>query len=159
MWSEYMAKVKKKSRVAARPGARKVVAKSSSRKAATKAGPARLSDLGDWRDATLSHVRALIMEADPDVVEERKWRKPSNPAGVPVWSHGGIICTGERYQNAVKLTFMYGASLPDPKGLFNTGFGGNTRRAIDIPEGASVDAAAFKALIRAAVAFNTGKNG
>ncbi len=134
-----MAKAKKKSRVAAKP--------------------ARLRDLADWREQTLARMRSLIVEADPDVVEERKWRKPSNPAGVPVWSHDGIICTGERYKNAVKLTFMNGASLPDPKGLFNTGFGGNTRRAIDIPEGASVDAAAFKALIRAAVAFNTGKNG
>ena len=159
MWSEYMAKARKESRVAAKPRARKAASKSGPRKTATKSGSARLGNLADWREQTLARMRALIVEADPDVVEERKWRKPSNPAGVPVWSHDGIICTGERYKNAVKLTFMNGARLPDPKGLFNTGFGGNTRRAIDIPEGASVDAAAFKALIKAAVAFNTGKNG
>ena len=158
MWSEYMAKAKKSSRVTARTRVRKAGAKSNPRRAASKAAPVRLSSLADWRDQTLARMRALIVEANPEVVEERKWRKPSNPAGVPVWSHDGIICTGERYKNAVKLTFMNGASLPDPKGLFNTGFGGNTRRAIDIPEGASVDAAAFKALIKAAVAFNTGKN-
>jgi hypothetical protein len=146
-----MAKAKKKT------PARKAPAKKA--KAATAAKAPRLRDLADWRQVTLQRLRALIVEADPDVVEERKWRKPSNPAGVPVWSHEGIICTGESYKNAVKLTFMNGAALPDPTGLFNTGFGGNTRRAIDIAEGASVDAAAFKALIKAAVVFNTSKNG
>jgi hypothetical protein len=97
----------------------------------------------------------LIKQADLDVVEEVKWRKPSNPAGVPVWSHGGIICTGETYKNVVKLTFAKGASLPDPSGLFNSSLGGNTRRAIDIHEGDKLDEKAFKALIRAAVALNT----
>jgi hypothetical protein len=113
---------------------------------------------GDWRSETLDRMRALIQEADPDVVEEVKWVKPSNPAGVPVWSHDGIICTGETYKSYVKLTFMNGAALDDPKGLFNAGFGGNTRRAIDIHEGDKVDARAFKALIRAAVAYNTLKS-
>ena len=111
----------------------------------------------DWRDATLQRMRELILEADPEMTEERKWKKPTNPAGVPVFSHEGIVCTGERYKAAVKLTFMHGASLPDPKKLFNAGFDGNVRRAIDIPEGASVNAAAFKALIKAAVAFNRAK--
>ena len=108
----------------------------------------------DWRAETLDRVRALILEAEPDMTEERKWRKPSNLAGVPVWSHGGIVCTGETYKAYVKLTFMYGARLPDPKKLFNAGFGGGTRRAIDIREGDMVDARAFKALIKAAVRHN-----
>jgi hypothetical protein len=108
----------------------------------------------DWRLATLDRMRRLIVEADPEMVEERKWVKRTNPLGVPVFSHGGIVCTGEKYKAAVKLTFMYGASLPDPTGLFNAGFGGGTRRAIDIPEGHQVDAKAFKALIQAAVAYN-----
>jgi hypothetical protein len=108
----------------------------------------------DWRETTLDRVRALILQADPRMSEERKWRKPSSPAGVPVFSHDGIVCTGEKYKNAVKLTFMHGAKLPDPKGLFNAGFSGNTRRAIDIAEGATLDARAFKALIKAAVAHN-----
>jgi hypothetical protein len=99
-------------------------------------------------------MRALILEADPKMTEERKWIKKTNPAGVPVFSHDGIVCTGETYKNAVKLTFMHGASLPDPKGLFNAGFDGNVRRAIDIAEGSTVDADAFKALIEAAVARN-----
>jgi hypothetical protein len=109
---------------------------------------ARIAELGDWRGKMLAHVRALIHEADPQVVEEWKWR------GVPVWSHDGIICTGETYKAVVKLTFAKGAALPDPSGLFNSSLEGNTRRAIDIPEGATVDAEAFKALIRAAVALN-----
>ena len=100
-------------------------------------------------------MRTLILEADPEMVEERKWRKPSNPAGVPTWSHDGIVCTGESYKAAVKLTFAQGASLPDPSKLFNAGLEGNVRRAIDIRQGESVDAAAFKALIKAAVARNT----
>ena len=114
----------------------------------------KIKELGDWRGKTLSQVRALIKQADPEVVEELKWRKPSNPAGVPVWSHDGIICTGETYRDHVRLTFAKGASLRDPKGLFNAGLKGNVRRAIDIHEGDKVNAAAFKDLIRAAVALN-----
>jgi len=113
----------------------------------------RIAELGDWRGATLSRMRTLIKEADPDVVEEWKWVKATNP-GTPVWSHDGIICTGESYKSAVKLTFAKGASLKDPAKLFNSSLDGNTRRAIDIHEGAKIDAGAFKALIRAAVALN-----
>jgi len=109
---------------------------------------------GDWRGETLSKVRELIERADPDVVEEVKWKKPSSPAGVPVWSHDGIICTGETYKSAVKLTFAKGAQLEDPKGLFNSSLDGNTRRAIDLHEGDRIDEAAFEALIREAVALN-----
>ena len=109
----------------------------------------------DWRPGTLARLRALILAADPEVAETVKWRKPSNGmAGVPVWECGGILCTGETYRTYVKLTFARGAALPDPTGLFNAGFGGGTRRAIDVREGESVDAAAFTALIRAAVSFN-----
>ena len=108
----------------------------------------------DWREEALSRMRALILEADPAMAEERKWKKPSNPAGVPVWSRHGIVCTGETYKQVVKLTFARGASLPDPHGLFNAGLEGNTRRAIDIREGEQVDAEAFKALVRASVAEN-----
>jgi hypothetical protein len=115
---------------------------------------AKLATVGDWRGAALARMRQLIREADPDVVEEVKWRKPSNPSGVPTWSHGGIICTGELYRDKVKLTFARGAALDDPTGLFNSGLGGNTRRAIDISEGEEVDAAAFKALIREAIGEN-----
>lgn len=107
-----------------------------------------------WRDETLAEVRRLIREADPDIAEERKWIKPSNPLGVPVWSHAGIVCTGEAYKQAVKLTFARGASLADPQSLFNSSLDGNTRRAIDIRKGEALDAGAFKALIRAAVAEN-----
>jgi hypothetical protein len=114
----------------------------------------RIADLWDWRGETLSRMRQLIKEADPDVVEEWKWVKATSP-GTPVWSHDGIICTGESYKSIVKLTFAKGASLKDPAKLFNSGLDGNTRRAIDIHEGEEVDAAAFKALIRAAVALNT----
>ena len=110
---------------------------------------------GDWRDDTLARMRALIMEADPEMIEERKWKKPSNGmAGVPVWSHNGIVCTGEIYKNVVKLTFAHGASLRDPSGLFNASLAGNARRAIDIREGETVNARAFKALVKAAVAEN-----
>ena len=109
---------------------------------------ARIRELDDWRGETLARVRALIREADPDVIEEWKWR------GVPVWSHAGILCTGETYKSIVKLTFAKGASLEDPSGLFNSSLDGNTRRAIDIHEGEPIDAAALKALIRAAVALN-----
>lgn len=125
----------------------------------TKSAAARLIDeriraLGDWRAETLAEVRSLIHEADPDVVEECKWVKPTNPLGVPVWSHAGIVCTGEAYKQVVKLTFARGASLEDPRGLFNSSLEGNVRRAIDIREGEVIDATAFKALIRAAVAEN-----
>jgi hypothetical protein len=110
---------------------------------------------GDWRGETLARVRALIKEADPEAVEELKWKKPSSPDGVPVWEHDGIICTGETYKDKVKLTFAKGASLEDPSGLFNSSLEGNTRRAIDIHEGDEIDAEALKELIRAAVALNT----
>jgi hypothetical protein len=116
---------------------------------------ARIAALGDWRGETLARVRALIKQADPDVVEDVKWRKPSSPAGVPVWEHDGIICTGETYKAVVKLTFAKGASLEDPAGLFNSSLEGNVRRAIDIHEGDKIDEKALKALIRAAVALNT----
>jgi hypothetical protein len=114
---------------------------------------ARIKELGDWRGKTLATVRALIKQADPEVVEEWKWRKPSNP-GVPVWSHHGPICTGETYKSVVKLTFFKGASLNDPSGLFNSSLGGNTRRAIDFREQDEIDEKAFVTLIRAAVSLN-----
>ena len=114
-----------------------------------------IRDAGDWREATLARARALILEADPEMIEERKWKKPSNGmAGVPVWSHGGIVCTGETYAKVVKLTFARGASTPDPSRLFNASLEGNARRAIDIPEGTQIDGNAFKALVIAAVAQN-----
>lgn len=115
---------------------------------------ARIRSLGGWRAETLAEVRRLIHEAAPDIVEDCKWIKPSNPQGVAVWSHAGIVCTGEGYKQVVKLTFARGASLEDPQGLFNASLAGNTRRAIDIREGETLDAEAFKALIRAAVAEN-----
>ena len=108
----------------------------------------------DWRGRVLAEVRALIREVEPDVTEEIKWRKPSNPAGVPVWSHSGIICTGETYKDKVKLTFANGASLADPASLFNSSLGGKVRRAIDIHEGDGIDESAFRDLIRAAIAHN-----
>jgi len=108
----------------------------------------------DWQGATLSRIRELIKQADPEVVEERKWKKVANPEGVPVWSHDGMICTGETYKNHVKITFAKGASLKDPSHLFNSSLEGNARRAIDLHEGEKIDVAAFKALIRAAVALN-----
>jgi hypothetical protein len=117
---------------------------------------ARIKSLGDWRGEVLARIRTLIKQADPDVVEEVKWRKPSNAmSGVPVWSHGGIICTGETYKEVVKMTFAKGASLEDPAKLFNSSLEGNTRRAIDIRQGDKIDEKALKALIRAAVASNT----
>ena len=115
---------------------------------------ARIKELGDWRGETLSKVRAVIKEADPDLVEEWKWAKATSP-GTPVWSHAGIICTGESYKDKVKMTFAKGASLEDPSGLFNASLEGNTRRAIDLHEGDKIDEKALKALIRAAVALNT----
>lgn len=115
----------------------------------------RIAALGDWRGATLAQVRRLIKEADPDVVEAVKWRKPSNAMlGVPVWEHDGILCTGETYKDKVKLTFAQGAALADPSGLFNASLDGNARRAIDLHEGDRIDESAFKALVRAAVALN-----
>src|SRR5688572_16080311 len=116
---------------------------------ASKLIDARIKELGDWRGRTLSRLRTLIKRADPEVVEEWKWR------GVPVWSHGGAVCTGETYKNVVKLTFFKGASMKDPSGLFNSSLEGNARRAIDFREGDAVDEKAFEALIRAAVALNT----
>ena len=122
--------------------------KKTTRKAAARTG--------DWREATLDRMRSLILEADPGMLEERKWKKPSNGMlGIPVWSHDGIVCTGETYKSYVKLTFAKGAFVKDPSGVFNAGFAGNLRRAIDIPEGDVVDASAFKALVRQAVALNT----
>lgn len=115
---------------------------------------ARIEDLDDWRGEMLARVRALIKQADPDVVEEWKWAKATSP-GTPVWSHAGGICTGEAYKSVVKLTFFKGASLSDPSGLFNSSLAGNTRRAIDLHEGDEIDEQAFEALIRAAVALNT----
>ena len=136
----------------AKPKAKRTSRASKPRKSATKSkSPAK----ADWRAETLARMAALIVEADPEMIEERKWRKPSNAmAGVPVWSHNGIVCTGETYKKVVKLTFARGASIPDPSRLFNASLEGNARRAIDIPEGAQVDARAFKALVKAAVAQN-----
>ena len=115
----------------------------------------RIRDQVDWREETLARMRKLILEADPEMIEERKWKKPSNAMkGVPVWSHNGIVCTGEKYTKAVKLTFARGASIPDPSHLFNSSLEGGTRRAIDIKKGEKVDAVAFKALVKAAVAQN-----
>ena len=113
----------------------------------------KIRELGDWRGKTLAKVRAIIHEADPEIVEEWKWRKESSP-GTPVWSHGGLVCTGETYKNVVKMTFARGAALKDPAGLFNSSLEGDTRRAIDIHEGDKVDEGALKDLIRAAVALN-----
>jgi hypothetical protein len=114
---------------------------------------ARIQGLGDWRGTTLAKLRSLIRQADPEVVEEWKWKKATNP-GVPVWSHKGMICTGETYKSVVKLTFLKGASLDDPSGLFNSSLDGNARRAIDFREGDEIDEKAFVALIRAAVSLN-----
>ncbi len=113
-----------------------------------------IQELGDWRGETLSRVRTLILEADPEVIEEVKWAKPSNPRGVPVWSHAGIICTGETYKDKVKLTFAKGASVPDPSHLFNSSLDGGTRRAIDFKQGDNIDEERFKALILAAITVN-----
>jgi hypothetical protein len=118
---------------------------------------AKIAELGGWRGETLALVRAIIRQADPDVVETVKWQKPSNPSGVPVWEHDGIICTGETYKDKVKLTFDKGASLEDPAGLFNSSLDGNQRRAIDFREEGEINEKALKALVRAAVALNMGK--
>lgn len=126
---------------------------------ASEAIDTMIAALGDWRGEALARVRALIREADPEVVEAVKWRKPTNPAGVPVWEHGGLICTGETYRDKVKLTFAKGAALEDPSGLFNASLDGNARRAIDIKEGEAPDGEALKALVRAAVAENLARRG
>jgi hypothetical protein len=130
------------------------VAKSGFAKTTTKV--TSKTGVSDWRHATLDRMRQLILAAAPGITEERKWKKPTNPDGVLAWSHNGLVCTGELYKDKVKLTFAHGASLPDPKGLFNAPGTGNTRRAIDIREGESVNASAFKALVKAAVARNNG---
>jgi len=130
---------------------------SASRESASKEVDAKILELSGWRGEMLARLRTLIRQADPEIVEECKWKKPSNPCGVPVWSHEGIICTGETYKNAVKLTFAKGAFLDDPAGLFNSSLEGNLRRAIDFHESDGVNEKALKALIRAAVALNTSK--
>ena len=118
---------------------------------------AKIAGLGDWRGPVLARMRELVRQADPEVVETVKWKKATNPLGVPTWEHAGILCTGEVYKAYVKLTFAQGAALDDPQGLFNAGLGGGTRRAIDIREGETVDAEPFKALVREAVALNVAK--
>ena len=130
---------------------------SASRESASTEVDAKILELSDWRGEKLARLRTLIRQADPEIVEECKWKKPSNPRGVPVWSHDGIICTGETYKSAVKLTFAKGAFLDDPAGLFNSSLEGNLRRAIDFREGDKVNEKALKTLIHAAVALNTSK--
>ena len=163
-----MSTAKPKSKATSRAGtARKSAGRSTSRPNAGATGkPAsrlidqRIRDLAGWRGETLARMRALILEADPEMIEERKWRKPSNAmAGVPVWSHNGIVCTGETYAKVVKLTFARGASIPDPSGLFNSSLQGNLRRAIDFREDDTIDEKALKALIRAAVKVNLQDHG
>jgi hypothetical protein len=132
---------------------------SKSNESASQLIDAQLKELKDWRGETLARVRRLIKQTVPDVVEELKWKKPSNPAGVPVWSHNGQICTGETYSSVVKLTFFKGAQLKDPKRLFNSSLEGNARRAIDLHQGDRIDEAAFQALIREAVALNESSKG
>ncbi len=136
--------------------------KSPAKQAPKETSPSQLIDakiekVGGWRGEMLARIRAIIHDACPDVVEAVKWRKPSNPMGVPVWEHDGIVCTGETYKAAVKLTFAHGASLDDPTGLFNASLDGNMRRAIDVHEGDKIDEKAFETLIRAAVALNASK--
>src|SRR5213080_3841862 len=151
--------MKARSNMKARSKAKRTSATTSKSPRATEKHASRLideriRDLGGWRGETLARMRALILEADPEMTEECKWIKPTNPSGVPVWSHNGIVCTGEMYRKVVKLTFARGASIPDPSRLFNSSLDGNTRRAIDIHEGEKIDARAFKALVTAAVAQN-----
>jgi hypothetical protein len=136
----------------------KMTAGRPKKKAGSKTAAPQKSSAGespsDWRSEVLSRIRELILQADPHAVEERKWKKPSNPAGVPVWSHDGIICTGETYRNCIKLTFAKGAALQDPSRLFNASLDGNARRAIDIREGDKINEKAFRQLVRAAVQLN-----
>lgn len=129
----------------------------ASEKTASQLIDEKIGSLNDWRGPVLGRMRQLIREADPDVVEEIKWRKPSNPGGVPTWSHGGIICTGETYKGKVKLTFAKGAKFDDPKRLFNGSLNGGTMRAIDIGEGDEIDGEGFKELVKAAIALNVSK--
>jgi len=136
-------------------GSRKV--ESATREMGSNEVDARIKELGDWRGEMLSRIRAVVKQADPDVIEECKWKKPSNPRGVPVWSHTGMICTGETHKSVVKMTFAKGAFLDDPAGLFNSSLDGNLRRAIDFHEGDKLNEKALKALIRAAVALNASK--
>jgi len=136
-------------------GSRKV--ESATREMGSNEVDARIKELGDWRGEMLSRIRAVVKQADPDVIEECKWKKPSNPRGVPVWSHTGMICTGETHKSVVKMTFAKGAFLDDPAGLFNASLEGNLRRAIDFHEGDKLNEKALKALIRAAVALNASK--
>jgi hypothetical protein len=162
MMTERKVKLKAKSPSRASKPAKSATARPSSPKSGAKADAhssrlidPRIRDRAEWRDETLARMRALILEADPEMIEERKWRKPSNAmAGVPVWSRNGIVCTGETYKKVVKLTFAQGAAIPDPSHLFNSSLEGNTRRAIDIHEGEKINARAFKALVKAAVAQN-----
>jgi hypothetical protein len=139
-----------------RTGSPKV--ETTSRESAAREVDARIKELGDWRGEMLSRLRAVIKQADPDVVEECKWKKPSNPWGVPVWSHDGLICTGETHKSVVKMTFAKGAFLDDPASLFNSSLEGRLRRAIDFREGDKVNEKALKSLIRAAVALNASKS-
>ena len=154
-------KASKSAKIAKKAPAKRVAAKTAERPSrgvnATSASrliAQRIRELGGWRGETLARMRALILQAAPDIVEECKWIKPTNPLGVPVWSHAGIVCTGEAYTKVVKLTFARGARIPDPSRLFNSSLEGNTRRAIDIHEGEKVGTGAFKALVKAAVAQN-----
>lgn len=133
------------------------VAKSSDDISASKLIDAKIKELDDWRGKLLARIRRLIKQADPKVVEELKWRKPSNPSGVPVWTHDGIVCTGEAYKDKVKITFMKGAALDDPAGLFNASLDGNTRRAIDLCQGDKINEEAFKLLVQGAVDLNGSK--
>jgi hypothetical protein len=146
---------RKEALIVKRSGSQKV--ESASGESASGLTDARSQEIGDWRGEMLARLRALINQADPEVVEECKWKKPSNPRGVPVWSHEGMICTGETHKSVVKMTFAKGAFLDDPAGLFNSSLEGNLRRAIDFREGDKVNEKALKALIRAAVALNTSK--
>jgi hypothetical protein len=150
-----MKKKTAKSATKAKSVAKTVVKAKPRAKSGARVADQPIRDAGNWREETLARMRALILDADPEMIEERKWKKASNNmAGVPVWSHNGIVCTGETYKTAVKLTFAKGASLPDPSRLFNASLEGGTRRAIDIQEGEKVNAAAFKALVKAALSLN-----
>jgi hypothetical protein len=144
----------KKSTKIAKKAPAKLPSRAVNARSASRLIDRRIRELGGWRGEALARMRALILQAAPEIVEECKWIKPTNPSGVPVWSHDGIVCTGEAYAKVVKLTFARGATIPDPSRLFNSSLEGSTRRAIDIHEGEKVDARAFKALVKAAVAQN-----